>query len=136
MQMQNTPLHIIAAMDIPENLDMVKAWIEWGANPNIKDVVSILLWLHSMVELLYTLQQEPRTQNSFVTLSKKRVLISMRRLKVERLHWLNQSVMEKLKLHLNYLNSEPTQISKHLYAFAVIFIEWRNCIQSSRKMSE
>lgn len=39
--MQNTPLHIIAAMDVPETLDMVKAWIDSGADTNLRDVVSL-----------------------------------------------------------------------------------------------
>ena len=39
--MQNTPLHIISAMDVPETFDMVKVLIGAGADPNCKDVVRI-----------------------------------------------------------------------------------------------
>lgn len=41
--MHNTPLHIIAAMEVPEAIDMLKACIAAGGDPTIKDVVCINL---------------------------------------------------------------------------------------------
>ncbi|CAI2379997.1 unnamed protein product [Moneuplotes crassus] len=36
--MQNTPLHIVAAMDVPETMDMVKVCIKAGADVDCRDV--------------------------------------------------------------------------------------------------